>query len=517
MTKQKKFITCLVVYVTMLAVAITVGFFIAKSNLDNSFTEPPTAQEGQVLLIYKTEGDMPTETTVTFDLAAGTVNVKFLASSMYQGEYTVPFKVESNQLSIDTAGQIEAIDISGVSGLIGLPSTWVQDVTHHVTVDDGRLLLKIIYGEDVILFDMAIEGENLSDLGIDSSGLTAVAATGVTLDQNEMVLEIGTTGKLVATIQPEGAIGDFAWTSSDDSIASVDADGNVTAVAAGSATITVTAGNGAFSASCPVTVTEKEAPVVPAGDVVLEFVGEGDAPTVTTVTFHLTDGTVDVVSSASGAYDLVYQTTFTIADGVLDIADVSDLTAVMKEDMIPIYNGVLGLPVELPGNAIHQVTDGNLTILFGDPANTAEAANLGSFALDMEVFGGEAQTPENVWVYDTGGDTPTVTTLTFDEGSGTVTVEALASGAYVIRYTAAYSYTDGVLQIADVSDLIAVMTEEAIPVFNGILGLPVELPGTAIHTVENGVLTIRFGDLEKLEEAAVLGEFRLDGSGETAQ
>lgn len=386
MTKKKKFLTCLVVYITMLAVAITVGFFIAKSNLDNSFTEPPAAQEGQVLLNYKTEGDMPTETTVTFDLAGGTVNVKFLASSMYQGEYTVPFKVENNQLSIESASQIEAMDISGFASMIGLPSTWVQDATHQVTVDNGKLWLKIIYGEDVILFDMAIEGEDLSDLGIDPSKLTAVAATGVTLDQSEMSLEIGATGKLVAVIQPEGAIADFVWTSSNDSIASVEAGGNVTAVAAGSATITVTAGNGAFSASCSITVTEKETPVVPAGDVLLEFVGDGDSPTITTVTFHLNDGTVDVVSAASGAYDLAYQTTFTIADGVLNIADVSDLTAVMKEDMIPIYNGVLGLPVELPGTAIHQVTDGSLTILFGDPANTAEAAELGVFTISDELL-----------------------------------------------------------------------------------------------------------------------------------
>ena len=165
MTKQKKFITCLVVYITMLAVAITVGFFIAKSNLEKDFAQP-TVKEGEVLLLYKTEGDIPTETTATFDLAAGTVHVKFLASSMYQGEYTVPFKVENNQLTIDTATQIDATDISGVSGLIGLPGTLTADITHTVTSGDGKVMLKIVFGEDSVLFDMEITGEDLAELGI---------------------------------------------------------------------------------------------------------------------------------------------------------------------------------------------------------------------------------------------------------------------------------------------------------------------------------------------------------------
>ena len=50
-----------------------------------------------------------------------------------------------------------------------------------------------------------------------------------------------------------------AWSSSDEAVATVDENGLVTAVGAGRADITVTAGDGALTAVCPVTVE------VPAG------------------------------------------------------------------------------------------------------------------------------------------------------------------------------------------------------------------------------------------------------------
>ena len=88
--------------------------------------------------------------------------------------------------------------------------------------------------------------------GIFSSGEPAES---LTLDMSQLDLaEAGTTMNLVPTFSPEGSTGTLTWTSSDEAVATVDDQGNVTAVAPGNATITATLENGQ-SATCNVTCT----------------------------------------------------------------------------------------------------------------------------------------------------------------------------------------------------------------------------------------------------------------------
>lgn len=78
----------------------------------------------------------------------------------------------------------------------------------------------------------------------------------VTLDKTDMSVEMGTSAKLTATVTPDNATNkNVTWTSSAESIATVDAEGNVTGVKEGNAVITVTTEDGGKTASCNVTVT----------------------------------------------------------------------------------------------------------------------------------------------------------------------------------------------------------------------------------------------------------------------
>jgi len=74
---------------------------------------------------------------------------------------------------------------------------------------------------------------------------------GIVISQSAATLEEGATLALYATTIPEGA--EITWSSSDDTYATVDDNGVVTAVATGSAVITAVSGSA--SASCTVTVT----------------------------------------------------------------------------------------------------------------------------------------------------------------------------------------------------------------------------------------------------------------------
>lgn len=85
------------------------------------------------------------------------------------------------------------------------------------------------------------------------------AITGLSIDQTDISLTEGETCLLVATLSPAGADGIISWSSKDNSIATVDDTGTVTAMAEG--TTTVTAAAGGYTAACTVTVAKKVIPV----------------------------------------------------------------------------------------------------------------------------------------------------------------------------------------------------------------------------------------------------------------
>lgn len=92
---------------------------------------------------------------------------------------------------------------------------------------------------------------------------STVSVTGVTL--NKIVLELYTRGSetLKATVAPANATNkNVTWTSSDEAVATVDANGKVTAKSIGLADITVTTEDGGYTATCRVGVVRR-----PAGDV----------------------------------------------------------------------------------------------------------------------------------------------------------------------------------------------------------------------------------------------------------
>ena len=81
------------------------------------------------------------------------------------------------------------------------------------------------------------------------------AVTGVSLNKTTLALEIGDTETLTATVSPDNATNKaVSWASDNTDVATVSATGEVTALAAGTATITVTTDDGNFSTSCELSV-----------------------------------------------------------------------------------------------------------------------------------------------------------------------------------------------------------------------------------------------------------------------
>ena len=82
------------------------------------------------------------------------------------------------------------------------------------------------------------------------------SVSGVELDKSSLSLSIGQSEQLSAVFNPDNASNkSVSWESSNTSVATVNGNGNVTAVGSGSAIITVTTADGGYTDTCNVTVT----------------------------------------------------------------------------------------------------------------------------------------------------------------------------------------------------------------------------------------------------------------------
>ena len=89
-----------------------------------------------------------------------------------------------------------------------------------------------------------------------------IPVTEVRLSESTVGIVEGSTYKLTATVLPENTTDskNVSWSSNNEAVATVDANGTVTAKSAGTAVITATSTNGK-SAGCTVTVEKKQIPV----------------------------------------------------------------------------------------------------------------------------------------------------------------------------------------------------------------------------------------------------------------
>lgn len=125
---------------------------------------------------------------------------------------------------------------------------WNSSDPSVVSVDATGKITAIKPGKALITVSVA-EGPSKACMVI-----VEIPATGVSLSENAVTLNPAGSCQLLAKILPAGAVhGEFSWTSSDSSVATVDASGKVTGVKPGKAVVTVSVPEG-FKADCEVTV-----------------------------------------------------------------------------------------------------------------------------------------------------------------------------------------------------------------------------------------------------------------------
>lgn len=132
----------------------------------------------------------------------------------------------------------------------------------------------------------------------------SVPVASVSLDKASATLEVGKSVTLTATVSPDNATNkSVTWASDHEDVATVE-NGVVTAVAAGTATITVTTVDGAKTATCAVTVNAEQVVETTIADA-LTKVGDEKTYQITGVVSNITNntyGNFDLVDGASSIY-----------------------------------------------------------------------------------------------------------------------------------------------------------------------------------------------------------------------
>ena len=110
--------------------------------------------------------------------------------------------------------------------------------------------------KDVEFTDSNIDVIDEADYKVNSAKTTVVIpVTGVKLNKTTTTINAGATETLVATVEPTEATNKkLTWSSSDATVATVDANGVVKGLKIGTTKITVTTEDGKYSASCDVEV-----------------------------------------------------------------------------------------------------------------------------------------------------------------------------------------------------------------------------------------------------------------------
>ena len=341
----------------------------------------------------------------------------------------------------------------------------------------------------------------------------AVPVTGVTVSPTSLEMTEGEESILTATVAPANATNkNVTWTSNDSDVATVDADGKVSAVAAGTATITVTTEDGGETATCAVTVKEKVFSVesVSLDEKTLElFVG--DAPVALTATIAPSNATNKNVTWASSDESVA---TVDKNGKVSAVAAGTATITVTTEDGSKTDECVVTVKIHVESVTLDKET---LTMSVGDNPVALEATVSPDNATNKSVTWESNNTA--VATVDANGKVSAVAA-----GSATITVTTVDGGetatcAVTVKNVVTYAVVIDPAEDAEVNagseftfKLMLTTTT------NGVAGEPVNVAADASWTSsDTAIATIAAGVATGIKEGnvTITAKYTLDGAEKT--
>ena len=169
------------------------------------------------------------------------------------GVEMIAMNIQEVELNIGETVQLEATVLPEDTTYKTL--VWKSSNDEVAIVDESGLVTAIGIGTATI---RVVSKANPDVYAECSVTVNPIAVSSIALDRSEWTGHVGEEFTISATVFPEDATDKtIKWTSSDNSVASVDSEGNVKAIVVGSAKITASCGEA--SAQCEITVLEEDA------------------------------------------------------------------------------------------------------------------------------------------------------------------------------------------------------------------------------------------------------------------
>ena len=179
-----------------------------------------------------------------------TYTINFSVASAYPKVLTASWTNIAGQAVIDQANKTITGKVAQGTGLTAITPSFTGNNIASWTPQGAQN-----FSNGAVEYTFSAPTGEVTVYNVTITEVPVVHPSSVSLDKTSLNLQLGGSADLHATVLPADATDpSVSWTSSDPSVAKVN-NGHVTAIAAGTATITVTTTDGNKTATCSVTVT----------------------------------------------------------------------------------------------------------------------------------------------------------------------------------------------------------------------------------------------------------------------
>ena len=198
---------------------------------------------------------LPGATTVTVTAEDGTTTktytINFSVASAYPKVLTATWTNIAGQAVIDQANKTITGKVAQGTGLTAITPSFTGNNIASWTPQGAQN-----FSNGAVEYTFSAQTGEVTVYNITITEVPVVHPNSVSLDKSSLNLSIGGSSDLHATVLPADATDpSVSWSSSNTAVATVNNNGHVTALTAGTATIIVTTTDGNKTATCSVTIT----------------------------------------------------------------------------------------------------------------------------------------------------------------------------------------------------------------------------------------------------------------------
>ena len=224
-----------------------------------------TAKKGETVTVSVIAENVEEARNLNFKLTFDEKYLEYIPDSFKQGE-NMPHPTATAELK---GGSIE-VSFEGDRRTAWDTAKCVVATFDFKVSNDAQKSVKISLGNVVL---NSTSGDPLIILPSDGTIIISTPVEEIVIDNNDISIPLGRSTLVLYNVLPAGAEEDITynltWESSNESVATVDANGSVTAVSFGSTVITVTAQNG-IKAACNITVIAENDSMLPFTEISLK-------------------------------------------------------------------------------------------------------------------------------------------------------------------------------------------------------------------------------------------------------